>query len=167
MYSALKSTNWRQNLKSSPGEGTAILCGHPILYCAVPSLLELFQHPEYCFSPGDPNPRPPTLQSSALPLSNPASVLQFSRQIFSLLNTTVTYPYLHVTFWVWFFTVFTLDYPPLTCKRNMVLQIFPFQCNGTILVGAGNNFKLATIDVRLFGTIKNKVCFKWARNCHN
>ena len=99
------------------------------------------------------------LHSQALfRLSNPASVLQFSSQILSLLlNTTVTYPYLHVTFWMWFFTVCTLDYPPLTCKRNMVLQIFPFQCNGAILVGAGNNFKLATIDVILLGTIKNKV----------
>ena len=100
----------------------------------------------------------PLYSQALLRLSNPASVLQFPRQILSLLlNTTVTYPYLHVTFWVWFFTVSALDYPPLTCKRNMVLQIFPFQCNGAILVGAGNNFKLATIDVSLLGTIKNKV----------
>ena len=67
MYLALKSTNWGQNLKFSSGDGNAILCGHPILYCAVPSLLELFQHHEYCFSPGDPNRRPPALQSSSIP----------------------------------------------------------------------------------------------------
>ena len=130
------------------------MCDHPILYCAVPSFLTTLS---IVLVPGIRIRDLPLHSQALFRLSNPASVLQFPRQILSLLNTTVTYPHLHVTFWVWFFTVCTLDYPPLTCKRNMVLQIFPFQCNGAILVGAGNNFKLATIDVRLLGTIKNKV----------
>ena len=59
------------------------------------------------------------------------------------------YCYLHLTLWVWLTAVFTLYNPPLARDTHVFTEVFPFQCNLTVCIGAGNRLERAGCQVSL------------------
>lgn len=59
------------------------------------------------------------------------------------------YCYLYLTLRVWLIAVFTQYNPPLARDTHVFTEVFPFQCNLTVIIDAGNISKKAGCQVSL------------------
>lgn len=75
---------------------------------------------------------------------------------FQLLCYEITF-YLYLALWVWLTAVITFEDSPRARYGHVFLEMFPLDCNVTVFVCTGDNFKKTRCQVDLLHTQK-KIC---------